>query len=224
MIDRETLRRAPLFADLRDEATRHLLARAVVRSWPARRTLWQAGEAPRGLFVLLEGEVRILRVRAGRQSVVHTVAEPGATLGEVPLFAGAGYPGTAEAVARTRCLVVDAATLRAALAADPRLAERLLAGLGRRVRELVERIESLTVDTVRTRLAARLLALADDAPGAIARYRSQHGLAEELGSVREVVARELGWLRRRGLVAAAGRGAVAVLDREGLAALAGSSA
>ena len=43
--------------------------------------------------VLLQGRVRAVRVRDGRETVLHR-SGPGATLGEVPLFDGGDYPAT----------------------------------------------------------------------------------------------------------------------------------
>lgn len=216
MIGVRQLDGVPLFAALAREARAELASAAVEATFARGEFLWLAGEQARGLFVVLSGHVRILGSRAGRQYVIHTGA-PGDTLGEVPLFGGAGYPASATASQATRCLVVGAGPLRAAMAADPTLAWTLLENLAVRVRELVERLEGLTARTVRSRLAAHLLALAsagDDATVEV--VGTQEQLAEDLGTVREVVARELARLRREGVVASAGRGRLTVIDEEAL--------
>ena len=93
--------------------------------------------------MLLSGRVRVLQTRSGRQHVVHTEG-PGATLGEVPLLDGAGYPATCIAVTEGECLVVQEDAMRAAVRGDPDFAWGLLERLGARVRQLVARLHRNT--------------------------------------------------------------------------------
>jgi CRP/FNR family transcriptional regulator len=210
------LREVALFDGLAPAALRALAAGAVVRRFEPGATLWAAGADPRGLFVVLDGRVRVVRAPGGRQYAVHSEG-PGGTLGDVPFFAGGRYPATAVAAAPTACLVLDRATLARAVAADPELALRLLARLAVRVRGLVERLDARTAATVEQRLAALLLARhAAAGGGAFALGATQAEAAEELGTVREVLVRALGALRRAGLVAAVARGRYRVLDAAGL--------
>lgn len=221
MIGIQTLRELPPFGGIDETALAVLAAGSRIRSYEPGQGLWLAGEASHGLFVLLDGCIRILRLKGGRQSVVHLVEERGATLGEVPLFDGLGYPASAVAATRVRCLVIGAETLRRAVRADPSLAEHFLVRLSRRVRELVERVELMTVDTVQARLASWLLASCRrEGDRWIARYRSQQQLAEDLGTVREVVARRLSDLRERGYTTSSGRGLIELLDLEALRSVA----
>lgn len=208
MLDVRTLRRIPALAALAPPAQRELLARGIERRYAARQTLFRAGQASPGLFLVVEGRVRVVRDGAARRQVVHTEG-PGATLGEVPLFDGGGMPATAVALVPTRCLVFTLDAIVAAIGQDPRLALLLLGQLSRRVRQLVSRIDRLSFQSVRARLADFLLHTA-------AFEGTQTALAEELGTVREVVVRELRDLRRRGLIRATGRGRYQVLDADGL--------
>ena len=77
----------------------------------------------------------------------------------------------------------------------------LLERLARRVRELVERLDRTALRSVSARLAEFLSARADArGRGVIALGMTQQQLAEELGTVREVIVRELHALRTAGLV------------------------
>ncbi|HEX8386735.1 MAG TPA: helix-turn-helix domain-containing protein, partial [Rubricoccaceae bacterium] len=127
----------------------------------------------------------------------------------------------AVAVGAVRCLVVDRGALAAAVAADPALAFALLARLARRVGGLIERLDGWAAQGVRARLAALVLARAErtGAP-TFTLGATQADVAEELGTVREVVVRELRRLREEGAVATAGRGRYAVVDGARLRALA----
>ena len=216
MIAESTLAQIEIFRGLNEEARTEVCQRAVIRAHSKGAVLWRAGEQSRGLYVVLSGRVRVLQTLSGRQHVVHTEG-PGSTLGEVPLLDGAGYPATCIAATEGECLVVQEDAIRAAVLADPDFAWRLLERLGARVRHLVARLQRNTLGTVRSRLAASLLAEA--ATGGEDRIRiegTQESWAEELGTVREVLARELGRLKREGVIATEGGGAYRVLNEEAL--------
>jgi CRP-like cAMP-binding protein len=191
-----------LVRSLNAAARRVLVARSVVRRYPAGTVLWRAGARPGGLVMLLEGRVRVVRGANGRQHVVH-VEGPGATLGEVPLFAGGRYPATAIAAEDSVCAVADVETVHAAIAEDPSLAILMLQRMACRVRDLVERLDGRSARTVRSRLAAWLLDRHQSAGSPFTLGCSQAELAEELGTVREVLVRELRRLRDEGVI---GRG------------------
>lgn len=226
MIDVETLDRTNLFDGINDAARRELATRSTLRHFAKDEVLWTAGSEPRGLFVILEGSVRVVRETAGRHSVVHTEG-PNGTLGEVPLFEGTTLPATAIASEATECVCITAAALDAAIQADTGVARIFLGRLASRVRGLVDRVERLSAHSVRRRLAAFLLERDQLAgggdgggSGAFSLGRSQAAVAEELGTVREVLVRSLRELRESGLIDSAGRGRWSVADRDALTSLA----
>lgn len=222
MIDESLLDRIPVLAGLDGRARRELAARSVVVRRDVGACFWRAGDTPKGMLVLLEGRVRLVRTGPnGRRQVIHKEGN-GVILGEVSLLDGDGYPATAEAEERSVAILITPEALDAALAADPRFAQVLLANLARRVRHLVERVESLTTLDVRARLARHLLDRSEATDGDFDLGVTQAALAEELGTVREVVVRNLAMLRRRRILESAGRGRLRVLNRASLRTLAGS--
>lgn len=211
----------PLFRNLTRDAYQ-LLSAAPQRRFRRGQTLWTAGAESHGLVVVLSGRVRVVRAPSGRQYAVHSEG-PGGTLGEVPFFAGGRYPATAIAAESTICLMLDRATVARAVAADPDLAFRWLGRLAGRVRGLVERLDRQTGRTVEQRLAEMLLdrhAAANGAPFMLGATQAE--AAEELGTVREVLVRELRRFREAGLVHAPTRGRYMVLDGDRLARVANS--
>jgi CRP/FNR family transcriptional regulator len=210
----DELGRLPRFATLPPGALKALSEAAVERAYEPGAMLWLTDSQPSGLFVVLEGAVKIVRSREGRQHVIHH-GKAGATLGEVPLFAGGSYPASAIAVGRTRCLVLPRERLDAAVAAHPEIAQLFMHGLARRIRFLVERLDERSSTSIRTRVARRLLARSTGAPQAwFTLGRTQEELAEELGTVREVVVRALAELRESGAIESNGRGRYRILDPE----------
>jgi CRP-like cAMP-binding protein len=216
MLDPASLRHHPLLADASAAALSLLAAQALPMQWRARQALFRRGDPPIGLILVLSGRVRVVREELGRRWVLH-VEERGGTLGEVPLFDGSPMPATAIAAEPTTGILIIPELVRAAMRADAGLADQLLQRLARRVRTLADRIERLTRHSVSRRLAAVLLERAAQTPGApLTLGMSQEQFAEELGTVREVLVRELGGLVRAGVLAPLGRGRFEVRDIEAL--------
>jgi len=223
MLDIRSLQRIPAFAGLAPPALHELAARGIERRYAARQTLFRAGQPSPGMFLVVEGRVRVVRDGADRRQVVHTEG-PGATLGEVPLFDGGALPATAVALLPTRCLVFTLGAIEAAIGRDPRLALMLLGQLSRRVRQLVLRLDRLSFQSVRARLADYLLSRTPASTRPVVLFEgTQTDLAEELGTVREVLVRELRYLRSLGVIRATGRGGYRVLDAGGLRRLVAGS-
>jgi CRP/FNR family transcriptional regulator len=222
VVNLSEVRRLPLFAGVSDAACRELAARTVRRVYEPGETLFVAGTEARGLYVVVGGRVRVVRHGASRRHVLHEEG-PGGTLGEVPLFEGGGYPATAIAAEPTACLVIGRDAIGAAMRADPELAWRLLARLASRVRTLVERVDSLAVRSVPQRLAALLVTRHDGPTGgrALTLGGTHQQVAEELGTVREVVVRAVRALCDAGAIEPLGRGRYRVPDADRLRELAG---
>jgi CRP/FNR family transcriptional regulator, dissimilatory nitrate respiration regulator len=208
-----------LLRSLGQPAREALAARAVLRKYRAGQYLWRAGDTSHGLHLVVAGRVRILRDEGRAQHVVH-VEGAGASLGEVPLFAGGGYPASAMAAEATTCVVIDRASLQAVMATHATLAWSLLGSLATRVRDLVERLSSRTGDPIQTRLASYILSQPRTTSGAVLLRETQQAIAEELGTVREIVGRQLAALVQAGLLERRGRGRYAVVDEAGLSTIA----
>jgi CRP/FNR family transcriptional regulator len=212
----------PLFASLSAATRRRLTAIGVKHTFPAGAVLFSAGMDAAGIYIVLSGRIRVIRSRHGRQHVVHTEG-PGGTLAEVPFFEGGPLPATAVATRPSCCLLLSRDDLRAVMRDDPAVAWLFLRRLSARVRHLVERLDRASSQTVPARLAAFIMGRAAAAPSdTFTLGVTQADLAEELGTVREVVVRALARLRDTGLIEFVGRGRYAVKDRAALAALAAS--
>ena len=212
----------PLFAGLSPATRARLLRSASTHSYARNAALFRAGERAPGIYVVLTGRVRVLRSRDGRQYVVHT-EERGGTLAELAFFEDGMLPATAIAVQPTRCLLLRRDALRSLMRDDPDLAWLFLRRLSSRVRELVSRLDSASTQAVPARLAAFMLSrMPSTARAPFTLGMTQLELAEELGTVREVVVRALGRLRRVGVIGSAGRGRYSVRDAAALRVLAGT--
>lgn len=217
------LERIPSLRTLPAAAVRRLAAAATERRLRAGATVFRAGEQSVALHFLLAGRVRVIQARegAGGARVVHW-EDPGGTLGEVPTFGESPFPVTAIAHTAVHLARVAADDVRRLTTDEPALAGFFLRRLARRAAGLLEQLERLRGATVTARLARhildRSLSVRD---GEFTLGMSQAALAEELGTVREVLVRSLAALKRSGAVIQAQRGCYRVGDPAVLKALIG---
>jgi CRP-like cAMP-binding protein len=211
----------PLFRGLREDSLRLLAQHGLERPFVTGETLFRAGEIPWGIYVVLEGRIRVVRGQAGRQVVVHTEGA-GGTLADVPFFAGGVLPATAVAAEPSVCAIFPKEALRAAIAANPDVAFILLARLALRVREIVGRLDGIASNSVAARVAGYLIRRSSERRSAVISIgMTQTQLAEELGTVREMIVRELRELRKARIIQPSRGGGVEILDAARLAERAG---
>lgn len=222
MIEPATIEGIAAFGQLNERARQELALRGGLRRFRPDEVLWRMGDQPRGLFVLLEGQVRVVRGTGGRQQVIHKEG-PGGILGDVPLFGGGDYPATAIASTRCTALVLQRDAIRAAMHADPDLAFILLSRLAHRLREVIGRLDRLVASSVTSRLAGYLLARETEPGRPFTLGGTQVEVAEELGTVREVIVRTMADLRLTGLIEPVGRGRYRIARRDGLINVASGS-
>jgi CRP/FNR family transcriptional regulator len=141
-------------------------------------------------------------------------------LGEIPVFGGGSYPATATALEPVRCAVLGADVVERLLVEEPEFARFALRRMARRARVVLERLDELSEYTVTARAAAYLCARAEE-EGASELHlgMSQASLAEQLGTVREVLVRALRALCDAGAIRRVGRSRFVVVDARRLSEL-----
>ncbi len=167
--------------------------------------LFRAGTSAGGLHLVEAGHLRI--VRGSDRAVVLHHEGPGGMLGETALFGGTPYPATAIASEPTTCRSLPATRVWQLLRDDAGAARFFLRRLASRLGEVIGRLDDQGRLSVAERLERHLRGRPGASAGeAISLGMTQGELAAELGTVREVVVRELGRLRRDGVLEAMGRG------------------
>ncbi|MBV9085018.1 MAG: Crp/Fnr family transcriptional regulator [Acidobacteriaceae bacterium] len=206
-----TLKGNPLFSALDDSEIAAFAGRAMVRSFSAGELLFTEGEPCAGLYVVVSGRVRIFKTSpAGREQIL-AVEGPGSSIAELPVFDGGAYPASAAATEEAQLVFVSRNDFRACCLEHPDVALKVLQVVGARLRRLVGIIEELSFATVRHRLIAWLLREAQtsgqpSAAGPIFELRLSHQeLASHIGTVRELISRNLARLQSQGFIQVKGR-------------------
>jgi CRP/FNR family cyclic AMP-dependent transcriptional regulator len=223
----KTLRKTPLFASLTPDELHALAARVSERRFERGALLFSEGDACKGLFLVVSGKVRIFKLSpAGREQVL-SIEAAGASFAELPVFDGGAYPASAMAIESTDVLFMSRNDFQSFCREHPDVALKVIAVVGSRLRKLVGIIEELSFTTVRQRLIALILRLAESGRPSkdgvhVELTQSHQDLAGELGTVRELVSRNLGRLEDEGFLKVDGR-RVVIRDLEGLKAAQGAA-
>jgi CRP/FNR family transcriptional regulator len=200
------LRKTQLFAKLSEGEMRTLCARVSKRHFGRGQTLFSEGEQCHGLFVVAKGRIRIFKLSPSGREQVLAVEGPGSSFAELPVFDGGVYPASASAMEDARVLFISRDDFQTYCREHPEVALKVLAVVGSRLRRLVGIIEDLSFTTVRQRLISLLLRLAQGGgittkQGVRVELTTTHqDLAAELGTVRELVSRNLSRLEAEGLL------------------------
>ena len=214
----QILARSPLFAQLADGDLLALATVAHRRVLNTGEALFFAGEEAQGLHIVVRGRMKVFVVSPGSgREVILTVDHPFNAVAELVALDGGTYPANAEALEETELLVLDQAGFQDVLRQRPEVALHLMRVLGRRLRRLVNLVEAISFQEVVHRLARYLL----DRAQPPFELDSNAGIAAELGTVPELVSRNLSRLVASGVIGMQGR-TVLALDREQLEVMAAS--
>jgi CRP/FNR family transcriptional regulator, cyclic AMP receptor protein len=220
---KQILKATPLFAALDDSEITTLAGRCGIRPYTPGEMLFSEGEPCKGLHIVVSGRVRIFKTALNGREHVLAVEGPGASVAELPVFDGGNYPASGSAMEKTDVLFISRQDLRSICLEKPEVSLKMLQVVGTRLRRLVGIIEELSFTTVRHRLISWLLRQAAAEGRATERgilislNTSHQELAAQIGTVRELISRNLARLQAQSFIEMDGRN-ITILDKEGLEA------
>jgi len=201
-----TLRRVPLFNDLSEAELALIGDRLTVHRYDAGMIVFSEGEVCRELWIVKEGTVKMLKTApSGRQQLIG-IERAGNSLSEVAAFDGGCYLATAQTASSTVLLRLEADHFCRICLQHQEVALKVIKVLGHRLRSMGRLIEELSFSTVRGRLIAHLMRIAEHDGRRTSRgiefelTENNEELAARLGTVRELVSRNLGRLHGEGWI------------------------
>jgi CRP-like cAMP-binding protein len=201
----DVFRRVPIFQGLTETEVQFLAERAVPRTYSKGELLFTEGETCTGLFIVESGRVRIFKSSPNGREQVLTVEGPGSSVAELPLFDGGNYPASTAAVVDSKIYFISKQDFHSLCLIHPQVPLKVLKIVGGRLRKLVAIIEELSFTTVRSRLISVLVRLAKTGKKTpqgieVQLPPSNQELASEIGTVRELVSRNLSRLQAEELI------------------------
>jgi CRP/FNR family transcriptional regulator len=187
-----------------------------VQGVPAGSMLFDEGSACTGFPLLLAGSIRVAKASAqGREILLYRVQPgEGCVITGACLLGGTAYRARGVAESALELVVLPPALFETLLDQSPPFRRWVFALQAERLTALMARVESIAFQRVDARLAACLLERS--AQGREPVHATHQDLADELGTVREIVTRALRQLADDGLVEVS-REQVRVLDATALA-------
>jgi CRP/FNR family transcriptional regulator len=209
----------PALSQLSPDDLAALLRPEAAMLLPAGTRLFAETQPCGGFPLVVAGSIKVVKAAAnGREMLLYRV-EPGDSciISSSCLLGHTPYTARGETETEVTLLVVPMPLFEKLLAGNREFRDFVFHLFADRIAELMQLVEEVAFHRLDQRLARLLLARGDD-------IQSTHqALADELGSVREIVSRLLKGFAADGLVSL-GREHIALLDRSGLQRLAEGNA
>ncbi|MGE0284833.1 MAG: Crp/Fnr family transcriptional regulator [Bradyrhizobium sp.] len=182
------------------------------------RQIFGPGQSPENFLLMIEGTIRVQQASEnGREIVLYRVsAGESCALTTSCLIGHEEYPAEGIAETAVRAVAIPRSLFDELIASSAEFRRFVFTAFSRRVTNLFRIIEEVAFARIDVRLAQRLLQMAADRNRVSATHQD---FANELGSAREVISRQLQEFQRRGWIRAA-RGEIELIDRKALSHLA----
>jgi CRP-like cAMP-binding protein len=215
------LERVPAFSALPPADLARVAEVTVPRTFGAGEVVFREGDPSNTCYVVRSGHARAVREHPDGRSITLANFGPGDIFGELAMFDDESRSATVETLEPTEVIAILGGDMRRLLRQHSDIAVKLLAALGRRLRETNERLARQSFQTVQSRVASVLAQLVADArsegaaDGDVLITSTQADLAQLAGSSRESASRFLAVLERAGIITQ-GRGKLVVHDAAAL--------
>jgi CRP/FNR family transcriptional regulator len=217
VVNRETLLKLyPALSGLPDDRLTVLLQPQAVMHLPTGTQVFAEHQPCQGFPLLLEGSIKVIKLAAsGRELMLYRVVPGGSCIISSSCLLGhTDYNARGIAETPLTLLALPVNVFAALMIEHPPFRDFVFHLFADRIGELMQLVEEVAFARLDWRLAKLILARNESVLGV-----THQQLADELGSVREIVSRLLKGFAAQGLVSL-GREQITVVDREGLQKLA----
>ncbi len=200
------LRRVLFFAALGPNEIAKLAGLCVVRHLAKDELLCAEGDPCDGLFVIQSGAIKVFKVaETGREQVL-VIERAGSTVGELPVLDGGNFPAAAAALEDSTLLFIPKREFVDLVRGNPEVAFAIIRTIAWRFRYMASLVEELSLKEVSHRLARflrdRALEVGMQTSQGIAfpLEETNQQIAAEIGTVRDLVSRNLRRFVDRGIL------------------------
>ena len=207
----------PFFRRFSPALRQDLMNQGELHAYAKGETVFESGDNHTDFYLLMEGRLRIFKVSKGGQKRILRTVMPGDTFALVSLFDEQPMFITAEVMGEeAKVFQVKREHFMALMDHHPELARFVIDGLVRRIRRYGDAVTTMTVYSVDQRFISVLLSLAEQQQSdEVVLTDSVAALAQQLGTAREVLSREISKLVKRGWIEKKGQ-IVRLLNRKAL--------
>jgi len=215
----EFLRGVDLFHSLSTEDGERLARAVKRRSLKKGEALFRKGDEGNSLYIVKSGRIKIVLPSDAGDEVSPAILSEGDFFGEMALLDGMPRSADAVALEPSELFALNRSDFFSFLLDNEKAIQSIFSSLSMRLRKTDDLLEDVCFLTISTRLAKRLVELAeahgsqDEAKGIIQidLRLTQRDLASMVGVTRESINKELRVLREKGLIGTEGN-AIQILD------------
>ncbi len=191
-----------LFSELTDTELQEVAAVSSIKRLSKGKNMFQEGDAATHFYAVAHGSMKVFRINEdGTESILH-VQSDGDLIAEAVLFGIKKYPANCAAVKESTIISIPKEGFVNLIMKNPKVSIKFLAAYSHRLKEFVDKIESLSV-SVEKRLADYLLNNARE----LSKGKfvcdlniSKKDLASLLGTSPETISRTLNRFTKQGLI------------------------
>lgn len=170
---------------------------------PRGDSIYHAGEASEGLYIVRKGHVKIYRLsESGKEQLVRILG-PGDFTGELSLFSESVHDAYAEAMEPVELCIMNRDVFQQFLLKYPAIALKVLTEFSTRLAKTEQQSANIALESVETRIAMYLVNLVEEQKDSTVNLpMSRKDLASHLGTTPETVSRKLtefedaGWIKQ----------------------------
>ena len=151
-----------MFSELQKNQIDYLVAGTRLVEVSRGSILFNRGDQAHGFYLLLEGQIKLGVVSPQGDEKIIGLIQAGESFGEAVLFLERSFPIYAQATLASKVLLITRDVIFNILDSDKTVVRRMLAGISARNRQLVNDIESISLQNSTQRIIGFLLQISSD--------------------------------------------------------------
>jgi CRP/FNR family cyclic AMP-dependent transcriptional regulator len=202
MVSTAVLKAVPLFASFPEDQLRMLTTVVTRRSLPRSTTVMASGDPTDSLYIVLSGRLKVMMSDAEGKEVILSILTAGEFFGEMGLIDDAPRSASVVSIEACELLSIAKRDFKKCLAENFEMAQAVMRGLVRRLRDADRKIGSLALLDVYGRVARLLLDMSETVDGEkiVTKRLPKQDIAKMIGASREMVSRVMKDLQMGGYI------------------------
>lgn len=139
------IRKPQLFDNVAEESLQKILACSLIQEHEAAKLIVQQGDAPQGIYLVIEGALKTLRLNEEGEEATMRLLEPGDTCMEAVLFMGGPSPITVQTLMKCKLLMIPERIVRSHIFDDAQFAVNILRIVTRHYKNAMIQIDAMQI-------------------------------------------------------------------------------
>ncbi len=199
-----SLKSIPCLADLDREGLEQLEQKARLKKIRKNELIFKEAEPATSIFVVKSGLVKLSKTSTEGRELVIEIMERGDHFCFAPMYLGRNFSANAQAIEDSYVIMINAADFKSIIDRETsKLGQKIISGLCRKIEHLLRTIEDIAFNDIEQRISRAMLNLIDGRnqnKNIVTIEISHKDIALMTGTVREVVSRTIGKLKKHGII------------------------